>query len=158
MSHWEGISWPSVAFNRLDLQSRRESIVKIYRPGISRPVYILQIKSNLSSQSDFTVTITAIHWSAFAWFERYFSFLATIGAYRREHLARGSVTVATVSVALWLPCLTAFGTAFGLISITLGLEKLLILNAESELLPTIGTFECLVLKTHWMTSSLLDFS
>jgi hypothetical protein len=139
--------------------------MKIYRPGHTRPVYILQIKSNLSTRSYFAVTITAIHWSAFAWFERYFSFLATIGAYRREHLARGSVTVATISIAVatvsvlsCFPSLTAFGTAFGLISITLGLEKLLILNAESESIAAIGTFECLVLKTHWMTSSLLDFS
>jgi hypothetical protein len=99
------------------------------------------------------------------WFERYFSSLAAIGAYSGEHLAWGFVTVAsisiaiaTVSVALRLPCLTAFGAAFGFIGITLGLEKLLILNAESESLSAVGTFECLILKTHWMTSSLMNLA
>jgi len=126
------------------------------------PHVCLVFRPALSTRSYFTVAITAIHWSVFAWLERYFSFLATIGAYCGEHLARGTIAVsaitiaaATVSVPLCFPCLTAFGAAFGLISIAPGLEKLLILNAESELLPTIGTLECLVLKTHWMTSSLL---
>jgi hypothetical protein len=115
----------------------------------------LQIKSSLLTRSYFTEAVAAIYRSVFAWLERYFSFLATIGAYCREHLAWGSIVGATVSVPLCFPCLTAFGTAFGLISITLGLEKLLILNAEGEFTSTIGTFERLVLESHWMTSSLL---
>jgi len=127
----------------------------IYRPGISWPIYFLRIISGLSTRSCFTEAITAIYRSVFAWLEGYFSFLATIGAYCREHLAWGSIAVAIASVPLCFPCLTAFGTAFGLISITLGLEKLLLLNAEGEFTSTIGAFERLVRESHWMTSSLL---
>jgi hypothetical protein len=38
------------------------------------------------------------------------------------------------------------------------LVKLLILSAVRESNATIGTLEGLVLKTHWMTSSHLNFS
>jgi hypothetical protein len=52
----------------------------------------------------------------------------------------------------------ARGTALGLIGKASRLEELLLLSAENECSPTIGTLEILVLETHWMTSSLRDFS
>ena len=117
-------------------------------------MYILQIKSNLSARSYFTVAVTAIHWSVFAWLKRDFRILTTLGTNRGEHLTRRPITVSTASVALWLPCFTARGTTFWLISIAFGLEKLLFLNAKRKGSPTIGTLERLLFKTHWMTSSL----
>jgi len=126
------------------------------------PHVCLEIKPALSTQSDFTIAIAAVHRFIATRFKGYFGILSAIGACYGKHLARGTIAVsaitiavATVPVPLCFPCLTAFGAAFGLISIAPGLEKLLILNAESEGSPTIGTLECLVLKTHWMTSSLL---
>jgi len=55
---------------------------------------------------------------------------------------------------LGFPGFAACGTALGLIGIALGLEELLFLSVEGELGSTIGALELLVLKTHWMTSSL----
>jgi len=89
-----------------------------------QPVYILQVRPALSTDSDFTVAITAIHWSALTGLERYFSFLPTLRAYCGEHLASRPVaiaiipiTVATVSVLLCFPCLAARGAAFRLVGI-----------------------------------------
>jgi len=65
------------------------------------------------------------------------------------------MAVVIVSVTACLPCVAAFGATLGLVGIASGLEQLLLVSAESELLPTVGTFERLVLKRHWMTSSLL---
>jgi len=93
--------------------------------------------------------------------ERYFSFLTTISAHRGEQLTSGCVTVAAISiavatatVALRFPCLSAFGAPFGFVSIASRLEQLLFVSAEGESTTAIGTFEGLVLKTHWMASSL----
>jgi len=61
---------------------------------------------------------------------------------------------AVISIALQFPCLAARGTALGLISIALGLKELLVFNAENERGATIGALDGLVLKNHWMTSSL----
>jgi len=119
-------------------------------------VFVLKAVLALSAHSDFAVAITAVYRSVTARFKGYFGILATLGACHGEHLTPSSV--AAVAVTLCLPCLAAFGTALGLISIASGLEKLLVLNAESESSPTIGALERLVLKTHWMTSSLLNFS
>jgi len=116
---------------------------------------VSQIKLNLPAISYFTEAITAIHRSALAGFEGYFSFLTAIGAHRGEHLSRPvTVAVTSVPVALGLPCLTAFGTAFGLVGVASRLELLLFLGAKSKRITAIGTLEGLVLKSHWMTSSL----
>jgi len=124
-------------------------------------MFISQTNSRLPACSYFTVAITAIHWSTLAGLERYFSFLTTLSAHRWEHLASGCVAVAIISVAAstisvlsCFPCLTAFGAAFGLVSIASRLELLLFLSTKGESITTIGTFEGLILKTHWMASSL----
>ena len=114
----------------------------------------LKMKQTLSASSYFAETIAAIYRSVLGWLERYFSFLAAIGTYCGEHLTRGTVAVVTVSVPLCFPYLTAFGTAFGLVSIAFGLVELLFLSAEGEFTSTIRTYDCFVLESHWMTSSL----
>ena len=124
-------------------------------------MYFLRNKSSLYAQPYFAVAITAIHWSALTGLERYFSFLATLRAYCREHLASRpvaiiTIAVATVSVLACFPCLTAFGAALRLVSIASRLEMFLFLNAKGESSPAVVTFECLILKTHWMTSSLTN--
>jgi hypothetical protein len=128
-----------------------------------QPVHFSLTGVSLSTGSYFTVAITAINRSALTGFEGYGSFLAAIGAYRRVHLTPGCVAVAAISVAITavavarrLPCLTAFGAAFGLVGIASRLEQLLFLSAEGKSITAIGTFEGLVLKTHWMASSLND--
>jgi hypothetical protein len=118
-------------------------------------VLVLAVKIVLSALFGLNVALTAIHGSTFAWFEWYFSFLTTLGAYGREHLALWSVTIATRSVTLCLPGFTACGTTLGLISIAFSLEELLLLSTESESSPAIGTLDCFVLEAHWITSSLL---
>ena len=119
-------------------------------------MYVLNIKLALSAQSGLSVALTTIHRSTFAGLERDFGFLTTLGAYGRKHLASGPVAVAIISVTLRFPCFTACGTALGLVCIAFRLEELLFLSAEREGSPTIGTLEGLVLKAHWMTSSLLN--
>ena len=128
-----------------------------------QPVYILQVRPALSTDSDFTVAITAIHWSALTGLERYFSFLPTLRAYCGEHLASRPVAViaiaaATVSVLPCFPFLATWGTTLRLVSIASWRKLLLFPSAENEGGPTIGTLDRLVLKTHWMTSSLRNSS
>ena len=53
----------------------------------------------------------------------------------------------TVENASGFPCLTAFGTAFWLISTTFGLKILLLFNAEGKACSATGTLERLILKT-----------
>ena len=53
---------------------------------------------------------------------------------------------------------TARGTTLGLIGKAFGFEELLFPGAESEGSPTIGTLYRFVLETHWITSSLRNFS
>jgi hypothetical protein len=117
-----------------------------------------QIRPALSADCDFAVTIATIDRPAITRLKRYFGVFAAVGACCRKHLAWGPVAVATVSVSLCLPCLAAWGTALWLISIAPRFKKLLFPGAEGEGSPTIGTLERLVLKTHWMTSFLRDFS
>jgi hypothetical protein len=117
-------------------------------------VYVLQGQIALSAQSDFAVALATIYRSSLTGLERYLGFLTTLGAYCREHLASGPVAVAIISVTLCLPGFAACGTALGLVGIAFGLEELLFLSAEGEVGSTIGALELLVLKTHWMTSSL----
>ena len=114
-------------------------------------------KSALSTRSDSTVTIATIDRPASGRFKRYFGVFAALGAYGRKHLA-WPVAVTTTSIPLCLPCLAAWGTALGLISIAPGLKELLFLSGEAEFGPTIGTLDGFVLKTHWMTSFLKIFS
>ena len=105
----------------------------------------------LSSRSDFSVAITAIHRPITSRFERNLGILTTLGAYCGEHLTGSPVTA--TSLPLCFPCLSTAGTAFRLVGVTFGLEKFLFFSAEGEIFSTIGTLKSLVLKTHWMTSS-----
>tara|TARA_B100000315_G_C14425895_1_gene517822 strand:+ start:555 stop:866 length:312 start_codon:yes stop_codon:yes gene_type:complete len=90
-------------------------------------------------------------------FKGYFRFLATLVTYHGEHLALGSVAVATTTttVAFRFPGLTAGRTALGLVGVAFGLEKFLFLNGKGEFGPAIGTLESLFFKAHRVTSSLL---
>jgi len=106
----------------------------------------------LIAHSDFTIAVATVNRSVAAWFKGYFGAFTTLGTYRGEHLTSGTVIAA--SVTFRFPCLAAFRTALGLINIALRLEKFLFLSAESESGSTVGALERLVLKTHWMTSSL----
>jgi hypothetical protein len=105
----------------------------------------------LSGLSDFAVAIATVNRFITAGFEWYLGIFAALGTYCREHLALEPVAA---SIALCLPCLAARGAALGFIGIASGLEKLLFFGAEGEVSPAIGTLECLVLKWHWITSSL----
>jgi hypothetical protein len=116
------------------------------------------VKPALSTQSDFVVALATIDRSAVGRLKRHFGLFAALGAYGRKHLAWETVVVTAISVPLCLPCLSARGTALGLISIAPGLKELLFLSAEGEVSPTIGTLDSFVLKTHWMTSFLKIFS
>ena len=98
-----------------------------------------RFETELSAQSNFAVAITTVNRPITARFKGYFCVLAALCAYRRIHLASGPI--ATVSITLCLPCLAALRTALGLINVALGLEKLLLLSAEGEGSPTIGTLE-----------------
>src|SRR4030042_5737448 len=117
-------------------------------------MYALKAKPALSAGSDFTVAIATVHRLVTAGFKRYLGILAALGAFYREHLTTLSIARAAVSVALCFPCLAARGAALGLIGVALRLEELLVLSAEGKGSPAIGTLDRLVLKTHWMTSSL----
>ena len=120
-------------------------------------MYVPVVKPALSTQSDFAVAIATIDWPAIGRLKRHLGLFAAIGAYGRKHLAWKPVAVTTISIPLCLPCLSAWRTALGLISIALGLKELLFLSGEAEVSPTIGTLDRFVLKTHWMTSSLIRF-
>ena len=117
----------------------------IHGPGIPGPCMSM-VKPALSTQSDFTVAIATIDRPAIDRLKRHFGVFAALGAYGRKHLAWEPVVVTTTSIPLWL------------ISIALGLKELLFLSAEGEVSPTIGTLDRFVLKTHWMTSFLKNFS
>ena len=116
------------------------------------------IKPPLSTRSDFSIAIAAIDRPAAGRLKRHLGVVPALGACGGKHLAWGPVAVTTTSVPLRLPCLAAWGTALGLISIALGLIELLFLSGEAEVSPTIGTPDRFVLKTHWMTSFLKIFS
>jgi hypothetical protein len=113
------------------------------------------VKPVLSTQSDFTVAIATVDRPAIGGRKGHFGVFAALGAYGRKHLAWRPLVVTTTSMPLCLSCLSARRTALGLISIALGLKELLFLSSEAEVSPTISTLDCFVLKTHWMTSSLI---
>jgi hypothetical protein len=98
-----------------------------------------KVKRALSVRFNFIVALATIHWSALAGLERYLGLLTALGARCWEHLASGPGAI--VSITLCLPCFTAGSTTLGLISIAFGLEELLLLGAEGEGSPTIGTGE-----------------
>ena len=121
-------------------------------------MYALNVKPALSADSDFMVAIAAIHRLVPTRFKRYLGILTTLGAFYREHLTPLSIARAIVSVTLCLPCLAARRTALWLIGIALRLEEFLVFGAKGKGSPAIGTLDRLILKTHWMTSSLQNFS
>jgi len=86
-----------------------------------------------------------------------FSCFAALGTGSGEHLTtRTASTTAAASKTLGLPGLTALGAAFRFVRVTFRLEKLLVFGTERKGRATIGTCEGLILKSHWMTSSLLN--
>jgi hypothetical protein len=119
---------------------------------------LFKIKPALSAGSNFTVAIATVHRFITAGFKWYLGILAALSAFYREHLPLRPVARATVSITLCFPRLATGRAALGLIGIALGLEKLLLFSTEGEGAPAIGTLERLVLKTHWMTSSLKNSS
>ena len=120
-------------------------------PGVPGPRMSV-VKPTLATQSDFTEVAAVISQPAIGKGKRHFGVFAALGACGRRRLAWEPVAVATTSMLLCLPRLSARGTALGLISIALGLKELLFPSGEAEVSPTIGTLNRLVLKTHWMTS------
>jgi len=65
------------------------------------------VKPALSTRSDFSVAIAAIDRLAVGRRKRHFGVFAALGAYGRKHLAWQTVSVATASIPLCLPCLPA---------------------------------------------------
>lgn len=90
----------------------------------------------LPAGSDFAVAITAIDRLITAGLEGYLGAFAAFGTGCRVHLARGAVAAAETVTRGFL-CLAAFGTALRFVGVTFGLEKFLVLNAESECLAAI---------------------
>ena len=99
-------------------------VQKINELGVFSSAHLsLKTKQTLSARSYFTVTITAIYWSVLTWLERYFGLLAALGTNRGEHLTIGRpIAVVIVSRTFLFPCLTTFGTTFGLVGVASGLE------------------------------------
>jgi hypothetical protein len=118
-------------------------------------MYVLKFKTALSIQADFIIAIAAIYWSTFVGLEWHFTLFATLGAYRRKHLAFGS-KAATTFVTLCFPCFATRWTTLRLISVAFGGKEFLLLSTEGESDSTITALNCFVYKTHWMTSSLLN--
>jgi len=81
-----------------------------------------------------------------------FGCFAALGTGSGEHLTTRAAAAA--SKTLGLPGLTALGAAFRFVRVTFRLEKLLVFGTERKGRATIGTCEGLILKSHWMTSSL----
>ena len=95
--------------------------------------------TNLSGWSDLAVTIAAINRFVATRLEGNFGSFAALGTSGGEHLTFGAKGTAAASEPLGLPCLTALGTALGLISIALCLEEFLVFSAERKRSTTIGT-------------------
>ena len=110
------------------------------------------VEPTLVNQSDSTEVVPVIGQHAVGKRKRHFGVFAALGTFGRKHLARESIAAATTSMPLCLPCLSARGTAPGLVGQAFGLKELLFPGGEAEVSPAIGTLDCLVLKTHWMTS------
>jgi hypothetical protein len=102
--------------------------------------------------SVFVVAIAAVYGSVAAGFKRNFSFFTAFGTYDRIHLT--SCTAVTASVLTGFPCLATRRAALGFVFKTFGLVKFLFLSGECEGRTAICTLDGLVLKSHWMTSSI----
>jgi len=122
-------------------------------PGRSPDPDTTQDLVQLPTGADFPVAVAAVHRFIATRLKGHFGGFATLGAGSGEHLAGGSV--AAISIALRLPCLTALRASLGLVGVAFGLEELLVLGAEGESSSTVGACEGLV-WAHWMTSSLID--
>jgi hypothetical protein len=107
---------------------------------------------HLSVISDFSEAIAAVNRPVTARLKRDFSTFTALGAGCREHLAWSSVTA--VSEALRLSGLSAFRTAFRLVGVAFRLKEFLVFGAKDKRGTAIGALKGLILKTHWMTSSL----
>ena len=104
-------------------------------------MYALNVRPPLAADSDFAVASATVHRPTTSWFEGYFGVLAALGALHREHLPLGRLAVTAGPAALCFPGLATSGAALGLISVALGLEKLLVFSAEGKGSRTIGTLE-----------------
>jgi hypothetical protein len=126
--------------------------------GISPDLYLVARLSRVA-QSDPVVAIAAIDWSAFSRLEGDFGFLATLSAHCGEHLAPRPVATATatatIAISLRLPCFTAGWATLGLVGVAFSGKEFLLFDTEGEGSPAVRTLKRLLLKAHWMTSSLL---
>jgi len=122
--------------------------------GISPDLYLVARLSRVA-QSDPVVAIAAIDWSAFSRLEGDFGFLATLSAHCGEHLAPRPVVTATIAAPLRLPCFTAGWATLGLVGVAFSGKEFLLFDTEGEGSPAVRTLKRLLLKAHWMTSSLL---
>jgi len=94
---------------------------------------LARVKLLAIAQSGLVVALTTIYWPALSRLEGHFTFLTTLSAYSRVHLAHRPVSiVATEAIALGSSCFTTGGTALGLIGIPFGSIKLLLLSSEAE--------------------------
>ena len=107
-------------------------------------------QSNLPAGSDVTIAVATIHRPTLARFKWHFGILATLGAYRREHLA--SASVATIPATLRLPGLAARQTALGIVGIATGSKEFLLVSTEREGSSAVRTLDLPILKAHWITS------
>jgi hypothetical protein len=101
----------------------------------------------------FTIAIAAIDGLAIARFKRNLGGFAAVRACGGEHLTGGiavavaaaiavaAIPAAVAGPAFCFPGIAARVAAFGLIGVTLGLEKFLVLNTESERGSAIGTLK-----------------
>lgn len=85
----------------------RRHILGTYTGQVSPAHVCPVVKPALSTQSDFTVAIATIDWPVIDRLKRHFGVFAALGAYGRKHLAWEPVAVATISIPLCLPCLSA---------------------------------------------------
>ena len=89
--------------------------------------------------------------------KRYFRVFPAPGVEGTNHSPFGTVAVVSLARTLCLVGPAACRATLRLVGKAFRLEELLFPSAESEGSPTIGTSDWLVLKTHWMTSSLQNY-
>ena len=121
-------------------------------------MYTVKVKLVLSVHSNRTVVITTIHRSAFTRLKRYFRVFPAPGVEGTKHSPLRTVAIVSTARTVCFVGSAACGTTLRLIGKAFRLEELLFPSAESEGSPTIGTLDRFVLKTHWMTSFLRNFS
>jgi hypothetical protein len=89
---------------------------------------------------------------------QHFRVFTTPGVEGTKRLPLGTVAVVTTAGTLCLVGTAACGATPRLIGEAFRLIELLFTSGKSEGSSTIGTSDRLVLKTHWLTSSLRDSS